>query len=229
MIFQKQTPAGSQKKNSRSLSTNDIPRKDTQTPVTQKQPQRKWSQTQQYVNNNSQPEPEIEEEIETEVQQSSESKPEVVKSDDPAETEDELPPPAFTKNLLARFRSMEDLNRPAPTPELDLAVKKSLALEKKKELDPNRRKSSPAGMFAKLTPHKIDFEETADQYTERQQPEGGEYANGHAEVVTQYADEELDSDIDDMVRESDAQLEEELPEVGTTQNLLAKFQSMMQS
>ena len=160
---------------------------------------------------------------------------EIIRADDPVNLEDELPPPAFTKNLLARFKSMEDLNRPPPTPELDLAVKKVLKEERKKELDPNRRKSSPAGMFGhqlKLAPEDIKQIDHDEQQSERQQPEGGEYANGHAEFV-QYEGQAESGDFEntptkagDVLRESDSFMEEEMPEAGITRNLLAKFQSM---
>jgi len=38
-------------------------------------------------------------------------------SAEPAFQEDELPPPATTRNLLSMFRSMEDPSRAPPTPE----------------------------------------------------------------------------------------------------------------
>ena len=44
--------------------------------------------------------------------------PDVVTSDTTTSVlEEELPAPQTTRSLLARFKSMEDINRPAPTPE----------------------------------------------------------------------------------------------------------------
>ena len=40
----------------------------------------------------------------------------VVRSDESAEKEDERPPPSFTKNMLAKFKEMEDTHQAPPSP-----------------------------------------------------------------------------------------------------------------
>jgi hypothetical protein len=63
-----------------------------------------------------------------------------------------------------------------------------------------------------------------DFYQEREQPEGGEI-NHAMSSSSEFLDEDAPRDPN-VTRESDRHDEEELPEQGTTRNLLAKFQSM---
>ncbi len=142
--------------------------------------------------------------------------------------EDCLPPPAMTKNLLAKFRSMEDVNATPPTPERSAKMIKAATIS----VSPgtSRRFSSPT--------------KTVQVYCdtdEREQPEGLEeddrlrYENEHyhAEEYQQYDHFEDTDEYEnepavnrDIVREESRNEEEELPEQGTTRNLLAKFQSL---
>ena len=140
----------------------------------------------------------------------------IVRSDDPAP--DELPPPSFAKNLLAKFRSMEDRNRPPPSPARSASMRN---LTRPKKFTVRHRSNSEENI-------EIPREE-------RPKPEGGEieavngdrynYENSPGSGVS-----ENTPDVKpDLVRESDTHTEEELPERGTAKNLLAKFQAMGQA
>lgn len=50
------------------------------------------------------------------VRESIDRDPNIVRSDASAEKEDERPPPSFTKNMLAKFKEMEDTTNPPPSP-----------------------------------------------------------------------------------------------------------------
>lgn len=135
--------------------------------------------------------------------------------------EEDLPHEAFTKNMLAKFKSLEDTNMEPPTPESSQQKMKVAKLS----IGPGpTRKFS--GRASSPTP--------VDNYLdEREQPDGLE----QTEVFCDYDyNQEIDSGEyennpnrnADVIREDDI-LTDDLPEQGTTQNLLAKFQSMQSS
>ena len=101
---------------------------------------------------------------------------EVVQSDAAVDQEYEMPQPAYTKSVLAKFRNLEDSQLPPPSPERSESIK-------------------------------VTTRQSSARYPdEREQPDGDEYEDVH--------------------REPAEETEEELPEEGTTRNLLAKFQAM---
>jgi hypothetical protein len=130
--------------------------------------------------------------------------------------EDELPPPATTKNLLAKFKSLEDVNNPPPSPQRSLQQQKQIGSSSTVSV---RRMPNSSQVYAQ----------------EREQPEGGEYESQPSEFhqyqVTTDSGEFENAPVHDpnVIRESDRHDEEELPSQGITRNLLAKFQNLQTS
>jgi len=124
----------------------------------------------------------------------------LVRAEDPVEPDDERPAPATTKSLLSRFQT--EASAPPPTPE-ESSKKQQAAVKSLKS----------AG--GKDTPHAVVREEAEEVQRDQfnGQPDAGDFENDPQRA-------------DDVVRESDNADTEELPEQGTTKNLLAKFQSM---
>lgn len=112
--------------------------------------------------------------------------------------EDELPPPAMTRNLLSMFRSMEDPSMAPPTPE---------AMKKKQAASRSGVYRSPSmgasGLAAGDHLNRSDAEYAADS---------GEFENDPVYNA-------------DVVRESDHTDYAEMPEHGMTRGLLARFQN----
>ncbi len=140
----------------------------------------------------------------------------IVHSDLPAEKEEERPPHDVTRSLLAKFRSMEDVSAPPPSPQRSVEQQKvayshstsrSFSTASERHLGDGEPYGHDDHDHGEYYHNQQDYE----QY--EQEGEGGEYEN--------------DPFVDpDLVREGDNPEEEELPEVGMTQNLLAKFQSI---
>jgi len=119
--------------------------------------------------------------------------------------EDELPPPATTRNLLSMFRSMEDPSRAPPTPET--TVKKQAASR-------SSIQRSPSGGASSYTQSGL-IEDDLDR------------SNGN---LVEYAADSGEFENDpvynaNVVRESDRADYAEMPEQGITRGLLSKFQN----
>jgi len=137
--------------------------------------------------------------------------------------EEELPQEAFTKNMLAKFQSLEDTNMEPPTPESSQQKMKIAKLS----VGPG-----PMQMYSTRAVSPTHLENNG-HLDEREQPEG-------LEQTEQYNDYDYNQEVDsgeyennpnrnsDVIREEDI-LTDDLPEQGTTRNLLAKFQSMHSS
>jgi hypothetical protein len=118
--------------------------------------------------------------------------------------EDELPPPAMTRNLLSVFRSMEDTSRAPPTPE---TTERHMVASRS-----NLRRSPSAGRSTAAV--------QSDHYASEldQAVDTMEYAAGSGEFEN---DPVYNANV---VRESDQSDLDVLPVLGTTRSLLAKFQ-----
>ena len=127
----------------------------------------------------------------------------VVRADEPTEAAD-LPAPNTTKNLLSRFKSMEDVGAPVPTPEKASQLQRSTRISVSSR---STRATSSSSMESREQPDGV--ETTQDDNTD---------FNGYDNANHQQANS--------VVRESDVDMTAELPEQGTTRNLLAKFQSL---
>ena len=125
------------------------------------------------------------------------------------ERDNDLPPPAMTKTLLARFQSLEDVSKPPPTPEQSTRLQKEAVASTK--VTPSSSQYSGTSSFKVAEQMEQNGYEVEDEYAEEEVLlEGGEWENTPQQS--------------DMVRESD--YNDVLPEQGTTRNLLAKFQSL---
>jgi len=120
---------------------------------------------------------------------------------EPVFHEDELPPPAMTRNLLSMFKSMEDPSMAPPTPE---AMKKKLAASRSSIY----RSPSVGASGLASGDH---FNRSDGDHTEYA-PDSGEFENDPVYNA-------------DVVRESDRTDYAEMPEHGMTRGLLAKFQN----
>lgn len=132
---------------------------------------------------------------------------EVMRSDESAEMEEELPAPETTKRLLSQFKSMEDVTAPLPTPE---RVAQQLKVTR------SSIKAHPVRLVSQTSeereqPDGTDYYDNAQ--SEQHYEDGGEYENSPVQR-------------EDVVRETDNDDGADLPEQGITRNLLAKFQSM---
>ena len=150
-----------------------------------------------------------------------------VTSDSPAEQEYEMPQQAYTRSMLAKFKNLEDSNLPPPSPERSANVSKQAVASSKFGVTRTMPKSSHYG----------EPDGAATYPDEREQPDGDEYEDEHQEhqefqfkYDSQDVEEgEFENDPyhdPNVIREADRQDEEELPEQGTTRNLLAKFKAM---
>jgi len=126
----------------------------------------------------------------------------VIKSGSVIDNQDELPPAQFTKNMLAKFKSLEDPSVPAPTPENT----KHVSSHNKKE----NERSSAIIISENIETERQIYIETSDRAD-------GEQSENQPVV------------LEGVVRESDTNLEEELPERGTTRSLLAQWRNMEQT
>ena len=115
---------------------------------------------------------------------------------------EELPPQAYTQSVLAKFRMMEDVDRPPPSP---------------KQQEQQQQRPSYVSTSSNRQPspsHLVDLSHE-DQY------------NAHYYDDNIHSEEEEDAFHDpDIVRETDVYSQDELPEIGTTRSLLSKFQSI---
>ena len=120
-----------------------------------------------------------------------------------SEQPEEMPQPSFTKNMLAKFRSLEDVNKAPPMPQYA-----------SKQRSDSSRKSSNQSQSALVT------------FDQQQQPDmNGEVFEGFQGEAEAGEFENNPTRDPSISREAD-QLEEELPERGTTASLRAKFQSL---
>ena len=124
---------------------------------------------------------------------------------EPVFHEDELPPPAMTRNLLSMFRSMEDPSMAPPTPE---------AMERKLAASRSSLYRSPSTGGTGVAPHTDvgDHFNRSDGDVIEYAPDSGEFENDPVYNA-------------DVVRESDRTDYAEMPEHGMTRGLLAKFQN----
>ena len=157
----------------------------------------------------------------------------VVRADQPVE--EELPAPQTTRSMLAVFKSMEDVNRPPPTPEYAKQVVKQaspvrvVSIRRGTSPPPSSRSSHYSNH---LNGHHSDG---GDGYhsDDREHQEGADYnsSSSHDDLYRDYDQHggEFENDPErnpDVVREDMRNETEELPEQGTTKNLLAKFQAL---
>ena len=147
-------------------------------------------------------------------------------ADSVAVLEEELPPPAMTKSLLAKFQTIQDPNGPPPSPQRSAEIQREAV---------KSVRVTPTHKSQMHIQEQAEFGEHADQ---REQPDGGEYeqykagVTHHDQFMGSPEAGEFENDPiynDSVIRETDRNDEEELPEQGTTRNLLAKFQSMQNS
>ena len=160
----------------------------------------------------------------------------VVRADQPVE--EDLPAPQTTRSMLAVFQSMEDVNRPAPTPEYAKQVVKQASPVRVLSI---RRGASPPPSHHAQSSHYSDHlnghhSDAGDGYhsdDREQQQEAGDYnsSSSHDDLYRDYDHHggEFENDPQrnpDVIREDMRNETEELPEQGTTKNLLAKFQAL---
>jgi len=134
--------------------------------------------------------------------------------------EDELPPPSFTRHLLDHFKSIEDLSKPQYT-----ASQETFASREKEsqEYGNGRGKSFQQNdgahqSRAQNTSGSRETERKNDSKSKRSESGGRSDASWEVENESAHATA--------VVRESDRNEEDDLPEQGTTRNLLARFQSL---
>jgi len=135
--------------------------------------------------------------------------------------EEDLPPVAFTRDMLAKFRSMEDVDMAPPTPEYS---------DRKMKVAYSSVGPSPVRRFDTHTTT-ISTTIYKEQSDGLEQTDGTdttqEYYEGYTNPVEagEFENEPLYNP--DIIREGD--VNDVLPESGTTRHLLAKFQSMQAS
>ena len=120
-------------------------------------------------------------------------------------------PVAHTRDLLAKFRQMEDSSIPPPSPERSTRIQKAAAQQV------SVQKAAVAPPISNGNGMNIDADEydgrlSAEFAQNNMEPEAGEFEN----------DPQHNPDV---VR-GDDRIVEPLPEQGTTRNLLAKFQAL---
>lgn len=136
---------------------------------------------------------------------------EVVRSGEP-QGEDELPPPNTTRSMAAIFRSLESQGGPPPTP------------ESSKRLQARAREQSGANNTVRLPG--APGCAAADYNDETPM----RHHNGNGDLAADETAENEPLELDpDVVRNGEPASMEELPERGTTRNLLAIFKSMEQA
>ena len=140
-----------------------------------------------------------------EVDRVSSSENESIDTCEPVFHEEELPPPATTRNLLSMFRSMEDPSMAPPTPE---------SMEKKQAASRSGVPRSPSvGRSSCARPGDVEGDSERSYYDVTEYPaDSGEFENDPIYNA-------------DVVRESDRIDYAEMPEQGVTRGLLAKFQT----
>ncbi len=161
----------------------------------------------------------------------------MAREDAHAQEEEELPAPQTTRNMLAMFQSMEDVNRPPPTPEYAQQLVKQ-ASSPKRTLSIRRGASPPPQPHhnTALSSHYSNHYNGHDEQEQQQQQQH----RGNSNSSLSSSQEELYRDYDhhggefendpqrnpEVMREGDVNETEVLPEEGTTKNLLAKFQAL---
>ena len=137
------------------------------------------------------PRDELEAEVRNFVQQEVQRDPEIIRADDPADREEELPPPQYTRSLVSKFREIES-SSPAPSP-----VK------------------TPTRKISETKPQTKSPDSGISEPVQRTNGTNGYH-------------DEVDARQDEPLRESDQNVEEELPERGFTKSLLAQWQTKLQ-
>ena len=128
-----------------------------------------------------------------------ERNPDIIRSGEEINKEEELPPPSFTKNMLAKFKSMEDVAQPPPSPG-------------RSSTSPTKRITTPSG-YRTITSHSAS-KASPDEGIADTEPS----VNGHGRS----------EETSEVVRESDKTEVEELPERGFTKSLLAQWRQIEQ-
>ncbi len=141
--------------------------------------------------------------------------PNVIKSGENQNPEEELPPAQFTRSMLAKFQQLEDPNAPAPTPERSAQIsatkRVSTASAPSPQPVPVNRPSADSGIAG------LDDQDQPANFND------GDY--DHSGGVS----ENTPAVLPGVVRESDTHDEVELPEKGTTRSLLAQWRNMEQT
>ena len=137
--------------------------------------------------------------------------PNIVKaSDETVILEEELPEPAHTKSILAKFRSMENINgEMAPPSPKRVTTTTTVTTTQKQRTESVPRAASPP------PPVVNGGRSESEGYNEEGEVEGGVYEN---EPVVP----------DGVVREADRVEENEMPEEGFTKTLLAQWRQIEQ-
>ena len=157
------------------------------------------------------PREEIQQNVERYLQQEVERDPNVVRHDDQQEVEKELPPPEHTKNILQKWKSMESIEVAPPTPQQTVAIATST---KQKSPSQSAEVARQSATSYSEPPPVVNRHDSEDEQVEEPEADGGVFEN---EPVTS----------PDVVRESDTRVEDEFPEEGLTQNLLAQWRSKL--
>ncbi len=161
-----------------------------------------------------------------------------MRAEDPAE--EDLPLPQTTRSMLAVFKSMEDVNRPPPTPEEAKKQRASVSnLSRTGSIYRGASSNQPAPTSLNINGHGGAGSDGESYGDEREQHETSEYTNDYEEYNNTYNTTdsrdydphggEFENEPEhnpDTVREEDPNETEQLPEEGTTRNLLAKFQAL---
>ena len=146
----------------------------------------------------------------------------VVRADEPLE--EELPAPQTTRSMLAVFQSMEDVNRPPPTPEHATKVSRQ-ATSPARSMSIRRGASSPSNNTTTSHHYSNGYHsDEQDHHVMQGEEEDGLYRD-YDQRGGEFENEPYRGDPD-VVREDTENQTEALPEQGTTKNLLAKFQAL---
>ena len=159
--------------------------------------------------------------------------PSIIVSGQPLGDEDsELPPPAFAKSMLARFKSMEDVSAPPPSPGRNTTTPASSSSSTRRSTTETTTSTSTAATSSATT--------TTVRQTSRSSPDSGICVT-ETQVVTSEPtpsirhEEVIEGGVfenqpqvlkDGVVREEDGPNEDELPEHGTTKSLLAQWRTV---
>ena len=148
-------------------------------------------------------------------EESPERDPAVIRHDDPNPEEEAMPPPAITKNLLAKFKSMEKTDEQPPSPSLS-ALKQKAALSKPRYTSNVRAPVVYDNVSASSGGDHTDNEDVV--------------STGSVEPAVQAVEHGVFENTPDVrpevLRETHVHEEEELPPVGATKSLLAQWKSM---
>ena len=170
--------------------------------------------------------------------------PEVVTSDTRSATE-ELPPPKFTRSLLAKFKSLEDISKPPPTPEHSQSIQQEAVNAVKVAPKYTTSHSSSVGGAEDTSLNTSrEFYDVYDDNVQASPPQqqqqrhndgGDSDEQGSASRRYDYYDDmnaeggEYENEPvanPDVMREQDQTEADKLPEKGTARNLMAKWQAM---